>query len=119
MFEAHEYGTVDSCLTTEIAQRYFRRCYPKGYWYPSRILNLMSQQYLCIVSQTGHLSFQQLRNLFKMHFSPALVLSSALLALTETARATGLYGKNSDVIQVDGKSFNKKIKLGDKASIVE
>jgi hypothetical protein len=52
-----------------------------------------------------------------MRFLHGLALLATLVA--DTVWATGLYGKNSAVLQVDGKDFNKRIKFDQKASMVE
>ena len=53
-----------------------------------------------------------------MYFASLSALVGAL-AVADVAVAAGLYGKNSAVMQVDGKDFDKRIKYNDKASIVE
>ena len=52
-----------------------------------------------------------------MHITACFALLGALFA--DGVWSAGLYGKDSAVLQVSGKDFKDKIKLHDKASIVE
>jgi hypothetical protein len=55
-------------------------------------------------------------SVFTMHFPISLALMSALLCVPSCS-AAGLYTKDSAVLQVDGKSYDKLIKQSMKASV--
>ncbi|MCJ1482741.1 hypothetical protein MMC06_002907 [Schaereria dolodes] len=54
-----------------------------------------------------------------MYLQRALIVFSAALSFTSSAKADGLYSKGSSVLQVDGKSYDKLIAKSNLVSIVE